>query len=189
MCFCGLIFPARYSCTKAMMTFLIFKPSLAFTLQFTVASPAAIRRSCGQSGRGRLGVWRPSPIFRVNGVLWRSRVRFFSAMGHHLHGCTSQGHDFLGCGSLGSTSALDWPRAALSQRQRADIADGNTGMIIAKRCTHLTYAVLVILRFTTNAALRCSLNVAASVMSQPPPVRSNVMRDGCTGIRIRSAAE
>jgi hypothetical protein len=22
-------------------------------------------------------------------------------MGHHLHGCTSQGHDFLGCGSVG----------------------------------------------------------------------------------------
>src|SRR5215217_1579940 len=50
-------------------------------------------------------------------------------------------------------------------------------------------AVLVILRFTTKAAVRCSLKVAAAVMrSTTACALQTSCGDGCTGIRIRSAA-
>src|SRR5437773_8405895 len=97
------MFPARYSCTKAMMTFLIFKPSrphLPFSTRCISNGNSTVIRAIGPAGMLGVVVSVTHCSGSTGGFVAVASPVFFGTC-HHLHGCTSQSDDLLGCGAAG----------------------------------------------------------------------------------------
>src|SRR2546426_12193274 len=87
------MFPARYSCTMAMMTFLIFKPSrphLPFSTRCISNGNSTVMRAIGPAGM--LGVVVSVTQFSgATGGFLAGAAPVFFVRGGSLHGCARDG--------------------------------------------------------------------------------------------------
>src|SRR5919199_3154114 len=97
------MFPARYSCTNAMMTRLIFKPSrphLPLSSRCSSSGNSTVMRAIGPAGTLEV-VGSATHFSGSTGGFVAVASPVFFGMRHHLHGCTHQSDDLAGGGAVG----------------------------------------------------------------------------------------